>query len=325
MDVYSVIGGSGFIGNYVVRELAARGHTVQVISRHPERASHLRTAGAVGQVVLNAVNAGDDKALHYALEGSQAVMYLPGILYPRAAQLFDNVHAEWPRRIAHISKNLGVQKFLFMSALGINRAARRSAYAASKLRGEEWVRESFPQAVIMRPSVVFGHEDHFFNAFAQMSRYCPLFPLVNGGNTRFQPVYVGDVAKACVVAMEEERHAGKTFGLGGPGVYTLKQLVELVLEWTHHRCVLMSLPRPAALALASVMECLPHPMLTRDQVRLLDYDNVLKPSDDIRDFTDLGIVPKPIEAIVPGYLARYKGWEKAVPVKKIMAAKGTAA
>lgn len=309
-QVVTVLGGAGFVGRHLVRRLAARGATVRVATRSPATAGHLLPMGEVGQIVL-ARFADDEAGLAALLAGATAVVNLVGILFERRAGDFARVHGELPGRIGAAARAAGVGKLVHVSAIGADPASP-SLYARSKAAGEAALRAAFPAAVILRPSIVFGPEDGFFNRFAAMARIAPALPLVGGGRTRFQPVYVGDVAEAILAGLERPEAAGRTYELGGPGVYSFAELLAYVLEVTGRRRLLLPLPFPLARLQARFLELLPSPPLTRDQVSLLERDNVASP--DMPGLRELGVAPTPLEVVVPSYLQAYRAWRPTVPL-----------
>jgi uncharacterized protein YbjT (DUF2867 family) len=306
----SVIGAAGFVGRYVVKRLAGRGAVIAAIGRDAERAKFLRPMGDVGQVTPVSAPLGDEVLLRAAIHGSYAVVNLAGILYESGDQKFEAVHHEGPARLARLAKAEGVRQFVHVSALGAD-ASSGSAYARTKAAGEAAVRREFPEAVILRPSVVFGPEDDFFNRFAEMARLSPFLPLIGGGKTKFQPVYVGDVADAVVKALDLPDAAGRTYELGGPRVYTFRELMELLLVEIHRKKRLVSMSYEWAALQARLLELLPNPPLTRDQVELLKHDNVV--SAGALTLRDLGIEPTAVEVILPTYIDRFRkgGWFEA--------------
>ncbi len=309
-QVVTVFGGAGFIGRHLVRRLAARGATVRVATRSPETAGHLLPMGEVGQIVL-ARFAGDEAGLAGLVAGADAVVNLVGILFERRAGDFDRVHGELPGRIGAAARAAGVARLVHLSAIGADPASP-AHYARSKAAGEAALRAAFPAAVVLRPSIVFGPEDGFFNRFAQMARIAPALPLVGGGRTRFQPVYVGDVAEAILAGLDRPELAGRTFELGGPRVYTFAELLAYVLRVTGRRRLLLPLPFAVARLQARLLELLPTPPLTRDQVSLLERDNVVAPG--AAGLAALGITPTPVEVIVPSYLRAFARSTPMVPV-----------
>jgi len=303
----AVIGASGFIGRYVVKRLAARGAVIAAVVRNVEAALFLQPMGDVGQIARFSASILDETRLAAAIAGSDAVVNLVGILHESGGQRFEATHREGAARLGSLARAAGVKHLVHISAIGADPASP-SAYARSKAEGEQSLRAAFPEAVILRPSVVFGPEDDFFNRFATLAQLLPALPLIGGGKTRFQPVYVGDVADAVVAALDDPAAAGRTYELGGPRIYTFRTLMELVLAETRRKRLLLPLPWTLASLQASFLEWLPTPPLTRDQVKLLKHDNVVSPG--ALTLKDLGIEPTAVEAIVPSYLDRYRrgGW-----------------
>jgi NADH dehydrogenase len=309
----TVFGGSGFIGRYLVQRLARQGWIIRVAVRHPDRALFLKPMGAVGQITPVAASLRHEGSIAAAVAGADAVVNLVGILhegslparmlFPRAVQRFADIHAEGAARVARAAKAAGTATFVQMSALGADPLSP-SNYARSKAAGERAVRSIFPDARIARPSVVFGPEDDFLNRFATMARFLPALPLIGGGKTRFQPVYVGDVADALLRMVEDPATAGATYELGGPRVYSFRALMELLLREIGRRRLLIPLPFGVASLQAFFLEWLPVPPLTRDQVRLLKRDTVVGPN--ALALADLGITPTAMELVIPTYLARYR-------------------
>ena len=302
--LFTIFGGTGFIGRYVVQRLADRGARILVISRSPRtRGLHLQPLGAVNQIVVQGTDLDDEAALRRTVAGASGVINLIGILYETGRQPFAEVHGALPGRIAAAASAEGVPRLVHVSAIGADPNST-SAYARSKAEGERRVRVAFPAATILRPSIVIGPEDGFFNRFANLARFLPALPLIGGGKTRFQPVYVGDVAQAVVAALERDDCQGQTYELGGPKAYTFEELMRYMLQVVDRRRLLVNVPFGLANLLARFLELLPEPPLTRDQVELLKYDNVVTPGTP--GFDALGITPTPIELIVPDYLALYR-------------------
>ncbi len=301
--VVTVFGGSGFIGRYVVNRLAQQGWIVRVAVRRPSRAMFLKPLGDVAQITPIRAPLQDEPAIRDAVDGAQAVINLVGLLYEKGRQRFGEVHHLGARRIAEAAAAARVEHLVQMSAIGADSAAAAD-YARSKAAGEQAVRQAFPAAAIVRPSIVFGPEDGFFNLFAALAHLSPVLPLIGGGKTRFQPVYVVDVADAIVKCLVEPGSAGKTYELGGPRVYTFKELLELLLREIRRRRLLVPLPFWLASLEAAFLELLPVPPLTRDQVRLLKRDNVVGP--DALTLADLGIEPTAVEMVLPTYLDRHR-------------------
>jgi NADH dehydrogenase len=310
----AILGGAGFIGRYVVKRLAERGDVLTVGGLHAAAAKFLKLKGDVGQVGLVNLSITDEALLHAFVAGNDAVVNLVGILYERGRQRFELIHHVAPARLARIAREAGVQRFVHISAIGADLRST-SAYARTKAAGEQAVRDAFPTATILRPSVVFGPEDQFFNRLAAMALISPVMPLIGGGETRLQPVYVGDVADAVVRVIDDSATAGRTYELGGPRVYTLRALTELLLAELRRKRLRVDLPFALASLQARLLSLLPDPPLTPDQVEMLKYDNIASSGE--LGLATLGITPTAVEAILPTYLDRFRrgGWyarERAV-------------
>ena len=302
----TVFGGAGFVGSQVVRALAKRGHRVRVASRRPERAYRMRMLGDVGQIEILQANVRAPDSLLRALDGAQGCVNLVGVLFESGRQKFDSVHADGARHIADAAVQAGVTRLVHISAIGAD-AASAARYGRSKAQGEAAALGVFPAATILRPSIVFGQGDGFFNRFAQMASQSPVLPLIGGGATRFQPVFVGDVAAAVVNALHDPKSAGATYELGGPGVFTFKALLELICRETGRRPLLLPIPFAAAGlmgALGDIQAAIMPPFLTSDQVASLRADNVV--AAGALGLADLGVQPTSIEAIIPSYLYRFR-------------------
>lgn len=307
-----VFGGSGFVGRHVVRELASRGWRVRAAVRQPNTAQYLKPLGAVGQIELVQANVRYRPSITTALAGADAVVNLVGILAESGKQRFDAVQADGARNIAELCAKAGIENIVHVSAIGAD-AASGSAYARSKAEGEAAFQEYTPTATILRPSIVFGPQDDFFNRFAAMSRTSPVLPLIGGGKTKFQPIYVDDVADCVAKAIDEGGHQGRTFELGGPRVATFKELMQLMLRIVGRRRALIPLPFFAANAMGSVGDAFAwvpffQPPITADQVKLLKSDNIVGVSGDenIGTIENFGVVPETMENILPTYLVRFR-------------------
>ena len=301
-SVATVFGGSGFIGRYVVKRLTHHGYVVRVAVRDPERALFLKTAGAVGQVVPLFASVEQEATVARALEGAALAVNLVGILAERRRGDFDRVHGEGAGRIARLAAAAGVGRLVHVSAIGADPASR-SLYGRSKAAGEAAVRAAFPTATVLRPSIVFGPEDHFFNRFASLARLSPVMPVIAGA-TRLQPVFVGDVADAVMAALERADAAGAVYELGGPQVWRFRELLAYILELIQRPRWMVELPMPLARLQAMVMEHVPGKPLTRDQLLMLSRDNVV--AEGVPGLAELGLVPTPVELVVPGYLRRFR-------------------
>ncbi|WP_295077961.1 complex I NDUFA9 subunit family protein [Tabrizicola sp.] len=305
----TIIGGSGFVGRYIARRLAKDGWRVRVAVRRPNEALFVRPYGVPGQVEPVACNIRDDASVRAVIRGADAVVNCVGVLNSVGANTFDAVQAQGAGRVARIAAELGVERLVQISAIGAD-AQSDSSYARSKAEGEAAVLNAFPTAVILRPSIIFGTEDQFFNRFAAMSRMGPILPVV-GGDTRFQPVYVDDVAQAAVKAINGEAAAG-VYELGGPEVDTFRGLMGRMLKVIQRRRAVVTVPFFVArmmgfgfdMAQAVTLGLIENKMITRDQVRNLARDNVVSPT--ARGFAELGITPTAMEGVLPEYLWRYR-------------------
>lgn len=302
-NLVTVFGGSGFLGRHTVRALARAGFRIKVATRHPLKGFFLRPLGTVGQIDFVKCDVSDPQSVSQALMGSQYAVNLCGILYESGHQSFDAIQAQGAGNIAQAAAQSGVGTLVHISAIGADPQSD-SGYARTKAEGEAAVRDAFPDAVILRPSVVFGPEDGFFNKFAAMARLSPALPLIGGGHTRFQPVFVGDAAQAVVAALTNPSARGRTYELGGPGVYSFKELLKLILRETGRSRLLVPVPFTLAAIKAAFLQILPKPLLTVDQVRLLKKDNLVSPGAP--GLAELGIAPTSVEAVVPTYLWRYR-------------------
>jgi len=305
-NLVTVFGGSGFIGSQAVRQLAKAGWRIRVAVRQTNLAYRMRLLGDVGQIDVVQANVRNEASLRRALAGADAAVNLVGVMRGHGRQGFEAVHVTGARNVADAARAEGVTRLAQMSALGAATGAA-STYARTKAEGEVAVREIYPDAVILRPSIVFGHEDRFFNRFAEMAQLSPVLPLIGGGATRFQPVFVGDVARALTLAVSDPATAGQTYELGGPAIFTFRQLMELMLNVIEHRRLLAPIPFPIAGPLGGLGDLaglVMDPPITGDQVRLLRTDNV--PSGAYPGLAELGIAPATLEAVLPTYLYRYR-------------------
>jgi NADH dehydrogenase len=304
----TIYGGSGFIGRHVVRALAKTGARMRIAVRRPELAGFLQPLGGVGQITAVQANVRFPDSLLAPAKGADAVINLVGILAPSGKQTFKAVQDEGARHVAEAARAAGAKAFVHMSAIGAD-ANSPSIYARTKAAGEAAAKEVFPGAVILRPSVVFGPEDEFFNRFAALARLSPALPLIGGGKTKFQPVFAGDVAKAVMASLTGRAQAGAVYELGGPEILDLKEVMQRVLAYTMRKRMLVPLPFFLAKLQGAMLQLLPNPPLTLDQVRLLERDNVVSEAAkrDGRTLEGLGITePVAVEAVVPDYLEQYR-------------------
>lgn len=306
----TVFGGSGFVGRHAIRALAAKGYRIRAAMRRPDLAGHLQPMGAVGQIHAVQANLRYPDSIAAAVAGAEAVVNTVGILAKSGAQTFDALHVHGARAVAKAARQAGVKRLVHISAIGADRNSP-GAYGRTKAAGEAAVLEEFPEAVILRPSIVFGPEDEFFNRFAQMAKMAPALPLIGGGRTRFQPVYVGDVALAIAAAVEGRARPGTVYEIGGPEVVTFRRLLERTQEWAGRSRCYVPLPFWLAKLAAALTAPLPAGLrpLTVDQVNMLASDNVVSESavKDGRTLQALGVLsPHAASSIVPAYLEQYK-------------------
>jgi len=308
-QLVTIYGGSGFVGRYIARRMAQEGWRVRVAVRRPNEALFVRPYGVVGQVEPVFCNIRDENSVRAVMQGADAVVNCVGILNEMRLQRFDSVQADGSTRIARIATETGLQRLVHISAIGAD-AGSPSRYAQSKAAGEAGVLAHFPDAVILRPSIIFGPEDGFFNRFAGMAILSPILPMV-GADTRFQPVYVDDVARAAVKGLLGQAVPG-VYELGGAEVRTFRALMQLMLREIRRRRVLVNVPFPVARIMGSMLDFLQaigmglvtNSILTRDQVENLRHDNVV--AEGAQSLADLGIDPTPMEAVLPEYLWRYR-------------------
>lgn len=306
----TVFGGSGFVGRHTVRALAARGWRVRAAVRRPDLAGHLQPMGRVGQIYAVQANLRYPLSVERATERADAVVNAVGVLASTGAQTFEAVHAEGARAVARAAREAGARRLVHISAIGADPNSP-AEYGRSKAAGEAAVLAEFPEAIILRPSIVFGPEDEFFNRFAALARFSPLLPLIGGGRTKFQPVFVGDLATAIANAVEGAGEPGTIYEIGGPEVLSFRRLLDCTQRWTDRRRAYLPLPFWLAKAQAALMSPLPRSLrpLTVDQVRLLEIDNVVGDAaiKQGRTLAALGVTqPHTVEAMVPTYLERFK-------------------
>tara|TARA_R110002050_G_scaffold82286_5_gene176274 strand:+ start:54767 stop:55747 length:981 start_codon:yes stop_codon:yes gene_type:complete len=304
----TVFGGSGFVGRHVVRALARRGYRIRVAVRRPDLAGHLQPLGGVGQIVAVQANLRNRDSVNRAVRGADHVVNCVGILFESGRNTFDSVQDFGARAVAEAARAAGAG-LTHISAIGAG-VESGSVYARSKGRAETSISKIMPDAVILRPSIIFGPEDDFFNKFAEMARFFPALPLIGGGETKFQPIYVGDVAEAVARSVDGTLAGGVTYELGGPRVMSFRECLEEILEITHRKRLLLPLPWSVASMIGKIASLVPFiaPPLTGDQVVLLRSDNVVsaEASSQNRTLAGIGIAPTTVEAILPSYLTRYR-------------------
>jgi NADH dehydrogenase len=308
INTVAVIGGSGFLGRAVIEKLARADKRIIALCRNSDHAKFLKPMGRVGQITILSGDALDDVALEGVMAPADAVINLVGILAETGRQRFDALQGALPGRIGRLAGKYNHLAAVHISAIGAN-AESPSHYSQSKAAGEVAIQAEFPNCVVLRPSIIFGPRDSFFNRFAKMAQMLPALPLPGGGHMRMQPVYVEDVAEAVLIGlgvikrMHKSSLEGCIFELGGPDIFTFRQLMELTLKYSHRRSLLVPVPF-AALALgAFVTGLLPNPPLTRDQIRLLKLDNIV--TEQALHLGDLGVIPTGLDTIIPSYLMRY--------------------
>ncbi|MHA6324562.1 complex I NDUFA9 subunit family protein [Roseivivax sp. CAU 1753] len=304
----TIFGGSGFLGRYIARRMAKDGWRVRVACRHPNDAIFVRTYGVVGQVEPVFCNIRDDDSVRGVLQGADAAVNCVGVLAESGRNTFEAVQTEGAARIARLATEGAVGRLVQISAIGAD-ADSESEYAQSKAEGEAAVQEAYPQAVILRPSIIFGHEDEFFNRFAKMTRFGPVLPVV-GANTRFQPVYVDDVAEAACMGVRGQAAPG-IYELGGPDIETFRDLMNRMLGVIKRRRLVANIPFPIAKIMGSTFDLVNRmsfglipAQITRDQVENLRNDNVV--GEGVKTFADLGIEPTPMQTVLPDYLWPYR-------------------
>jgi NADH dehydrogenase len=300
--VATVFGGSGFIGRYVVKRLAQQGYIVRVAVRDPEAALFLKPMGAVGQVVPLYASVMNEGTVHRAVAGAEIVINMVGALTESQAASFQAVHTEGSERIARLAAANGVRRLIQVSAIGAD-SNSPSRYGSTKGNAEQAVLGAFPAATVLRPSLVFGIEDKFFNRFAEIARIAPFMPVIAGA-TKMQPVFVGDVADAVMAALATDAAIGKTYEIGGPRVWTFREILAFILKQTRRDKRLVDIPMGIARMQASILQHVPGQPLTPDQLLMLSKDNVVAPG--ALGLAELGITPTPAELVVPAYLSRYQ-------------------
>ena len=304
----TIFGGSGFVGNHLVQLLARKGYRIRVAVRRPDLAGDVRMFGIVGQIVPVQANLRHEASVQRAVAGADIVINLVGIGQQSGKQRFEAVHVEGAAAVARAARAAGASALVHLSALGADQAAGVSAYAASKLDGERAVLEAYPEAVIIRPSIMFGQGDGFFNQMGALARILPVMPLISG-QTQFQPVFVGDVAEAIARAAEGAVKTGRVYELGGPDVETHKQLMQRILREAGRNRPLLPVPSGLMKVMAALLGILPFkPLVTPDQVALLGVDNVVsEPAiKEKRTFAAFGITPTSMDEVLPTYMWRFR-------------------
>ncbi len=302
--IVTIFGGTGFLGRNIVQKLARSGVTVKIATRIPESAYSLKTYGEVGQIVAVKCDYSDACSVRAAVKGSDFVVNCIGILFEKKRRSFTRVHVDMAAMIAKACADEKIKRFVHISALGCDVSS--SKYGKSKLEGEKAVLANYPTATILRPSVIFGQDDNFFNMFAELARFTPILPLIGGGKTKFQPIYVGDVADVVVKAItsNSDKYLGRIYQLGGADIVTFKEIYEKLFEYTGRKRKLVFLPYWVAKIEAWFLSLLPKPLLTPDQVESLKSDNIV--NKDALGLQSYDITPKSMDLILPQYLKNYK-------------------
>ena len=301
--IIAIFGAGGFLGKNLMRELTKLDYRIKVATRNPYLKGYLKPLGSPGQIELFKTNIFDQESVKQVLKNCDLAINLVGILYETRKQKFNQIHSQFPHLLSNLCNELGTKNLIHVSALGV-RERHSSQYMQSKLQGEKNIQDNFKPSVILRPSVVFGPSDKFFEKFASIAQFSPFLPLIGGGKTKFAPIYVGDVAKAIVKSLELNNSQTKIYELGGPEDYSFKELMEILLAEIKKKRFLISIPWSFAKFQSYFLQMLPNPLLTPDQVELLKYSNVV--SGDYPTLKDLGVSGTPIHSILPKYIYRFR-------------------
>ena len=301
--IIAIFGAGGFIGKHLMRELTRLGYRIKVATRNPYLKGYLKPLGSPGQIELFKTNILNSEEVNQVLKNSDIVINLVGILYESRKQKFEHIHSHFPYLLSNLCNEIGIKKLIHVSALGV-KEKHVSKYMQSKLQGEKNVSENFKTSIILRPSVVFGPEDKFFNTFASIAQFSPALPLIGGGKTKFAPIYVGDVSKAIAKALELNNSEPSIYELGGPENYSFKELMEILLREIKKKRFLIPIPFGFAKFQSYFLQMLPNPLLTPDQVELLKHHNIV--SGDHPTLKDLGITGTPIQSILSKYIYRFR-------------------
>jgi len=301
--IIAIFGAGGFLGKHLMRQLTKLGYRIKVATRNPYLKGYLKPLGNPGQIELFKTNIFDPEDVKRVLKNCDLVINLIGILYETKKQKFNLIHSQFPYLLSKLCSELEIKNLVHVSALGA-KEKHISKYAQSKFEGEKNIQDTFKPSVILRPSIVFGPEDKFFNTFASIAQFSPFLPLIGGGRTKFTPIYVGDVAKAIVKALELNNSKPKIYELGGPENYSFKELMEILLTEIKKKRFLISVPFAFAKFQSYFLQMMPNPLLTPDQVELLKYNNVV--SGDYPTLKDLGITGTKIQNILPKYIYRFR-------------------
>ena len=301
--IIAIFGAGGFIGKHLMRELTKLDYRIKVATRNPYLKGYLKPLGNPGQIELFRTNIFKEEEVRRVLKNCDFAINLVGILNETSKQKFQQIHSQFPYLLSNLCNTIGIKKLVHISALGV-KEEHVSRYMQSKLQGEKNVQENFKASIILRPSVCFGNEDKFFNMFASIAQFSPVLPLVGGGKTKFAPIYVGDVAKAIVKALEQNKSQSEIYELGGPENYSFKELMEILLKEIKKKRFLIPIPFGLAKFQSYFLQMMPNPLLTPDQVEILKYNNIV--SGDYPTLKNLGISGKTIKSILPKYIYRFR-------------------
>ncbi len=301
--IITIFGAGGFLGKYLMRQLTKLDYRVKVATRNPHLKGYLKPLGNPGQIELFKTNIFDQEDVKRVLKNCDLVINLVGILYETRKQKFSQIHSQFPYLLSNLCNEIGVRNLVHISALGV-KERHKSQYMQTKLQGEKNIQNTFKESVILRPSVVFGPEDKFFNTFASLAQFSPILPLIGGGKTKFTPIYVGDIARAIVKVLELNNSEPKIYELGGPENYSFKELMEILLTEIKKKRFLMHIPFGVAKFQSYFLQMLPNPILTPDQVELLKHNNIV--SGDYPTLKNLGITGTAIQSVLPKYIYRFR-------------------
>jgi uncharacterized protein YbjT (DUF2867 family) len=301
--IIAIFGAGGFLGKHLMRQLTKLDYRVKVATRNPYLKGYLKPLGSPGQIELFKTNIFNENDVKEVLKNCHFVINLVGILNESKKQKFKHIHSQFPFLLSNLCKEFGITNLVHVSALGV-KEKHSSQYMKSKLEGEKNIQAIFKPSVILRPSVVFGPEDKFFNTFASLAQFSPVLPLIGGGKTKFSPIYVGDVSQAIVKSLELNNSETKIFELGGPANYSFKELMEILLHQIKKKRFLLPIPFNIAKFQSYFLQMMPNPILTSDQVELLKYNNII--SGDYPALKDLNITGTTIESILPKYIYRFR-------------------
>jgi len=301
--IIAIFGAGGFLGKHLMRQLTKLDYRVKVATRNPYIRGYLKPLGNPGQIELFKTNIFDHESVKQVLKNCDLAINLVGILYETRKQKFNQIHSQFPDLLSNLCNELGIKNLIHVSALGV-KEKNTSYYMQSKLQGEKNIQGNFKPSVILRPSVVFGPEDKFFNTFASIAQFSPALPLIGGGKTKFAPIYVGDIAQAIVKALQLNNSETKIYELGGPENYSFKQLMEILLIEIKKKRFLIPIPFGMAKFQSYFLQMMPNPLLTPDQVEMLKYNNIV--SGDYPTLKDLGITGTTIQSILPKYIYRFR-------------------